>query len=75
VPLHRKGAKEDISYKIVDLDLADARSYRPISNPTLLSKLLERFVARQLIDYLKSSMLLPQSAYTELTTYRQRWRL
>jgi len=43
-------------------------SYRPISNMSVLSKLLERIVARQLIEYLKSSKLLPrlQSANTEL---------
>jgi len=51
--------------KKVDLDPADARSYRPISNLSVLSKLLGRIIARQLIDCLKSSMPLPrlQSAY------------
>lgn len=51
--------------KKADLDPADAKSYRPISNLSVLSKLLERLVARQLLDYLKSSNLLPrlQSAY------------
>ena len=48
-----------------NLDPADARSYRPISNLSVLSKLLERLVARQFIDYLNVSGLLPelQSAY------------
>jgi Reverse transcriptase (RNA-dependent DNA polymerase) len=48
-----------------DLDPADPKSYRPISNLSVLSKLLERLVARQLIDYLAASNLLPdrQSAY------------
>jgi hypothetical protein len=48
-----------------DLDTADAKSYRPISNLSVLSKLLERLVARQLLDYLTTSKLLPdlQSAY------------
>jgi hypothetical protein len=43
----------------------DARSYRPISNLTVASKLLERLVARQVIDHLQSINLLPdqQSAY------------
>ena len=43
----------------------DVKSYRPISNLSVLSKLLERLVARQLIDYLTASRLLPdlQSAY------------
>jgi len=48
-----------------DLDTADARNYRPISNLSVLSKLLEKLVARQLIDYLSVNKLLPdrQSAY------------
>ena len=48
-----------------DLDPAEAKSYRPISNLSVLSKLLERLVARQLLDYLTTCKLLPdlQSAY------------
>lgn len=48
-----------------DLDPADVKSYRPISNLSVLSKLLERLVARQLLEYLTASRLLPdlQSAY------------
>ncbi len=48
-----------------DLDPADPKSYRPISNLSVLSKLLERLVARQLLAYLTASKLLPelQSAY------------
>jgi hypothetical protein len=51
--------------KKADLDAADVRSYRPISNLSVLSKLLERLVARQLIEYLTMFNLLPelQSAY------------
>ena len=47
------------------LDVTDVKSYRPISNLSVLSKLLERLVAQQLIGYLKSSKLFPpyQSAY------------
>ena len=41
------------------LDTTDVRSYRPISNLSVLSKLLERLVARQLRDYLTSADLLP----------------
>ena len=37
----------------------DVSSYRPISNLPVLSKLLELLVARQLMDYLSSSDLLP----------------
>ena len=48
-----------------DLDSAAAASYRPISNLSVLSKLLQRFVAKQLTDYLKDKGILPdlQSAY------------
>ena len=46
-------------------DSADLKSYRPISNLPILSKLLERLVARQLVGYLNGAKLLPQlqSAY------------
>ena len=48
-----------------DLDSTDAKSYRPIANLSVVSKLLERLVARQLVDYLNAAGLLPQlqSAY------------
>jgi len=48
-----------------DMDPANTRSYRPISNLTVVSKILERLVARQLLAYLDVSGLLPrlQSAY------------
>ena len=47
------------------LDPADVSSYRPISNLSVVSKLLERLVAKQLVGYLTASGLLPklQSAY------------
>ena len=34
------------------LDVTNASSYRPISNLSVLSKLMERLVARQLMEYL-----------------------
>ena len=48
-----------------DLDPADVKSYRPISNLSIISKLLERVVSEQLVKYLKDNDLLPdlQSAY------------
>jgi len=48
-----------------NLDPVNVQSYRPIFNLSVLSKLLERLVARQLLDYLSTSKLLPdlQSAY------------
>ena len=41
------------------------KSYRPISNLSVISKLLERLVSKQLMTYLKDRNLLPdlQSAY------------
>ena len=50
-----------------DLDSADVRSYRPISNLSMLSKLFERLVHRQMLDYLNRHRLLPrlQSAYRQ----------
>jgi len=47
------------------MDNGDVRSYRPISNLSVASKLLERIAAKQLIAYLEKSALLPrlQSAY------------
>ena len=47
------------------LDTADAKNYRPISNLSVLSKMLERVVARQLVNYLNINKLFPdrQSAY------------
>ena len=53
--------------KGADLDPTDAKSYRPISNLPVISKLLERLVCKQLLMYLKESNLLPtlQSAYRQ----------
>jgi len=47
------------------MDTGDVRSYRPISNLSVASKLLKRIAAKQLIAYLEKSALLPQlqSAY------------
>jgi len=40
--------------KKTDLDPADPKSYRPIANLSVLSKLLQRLVAQQLVAYLNS---------------------
>jgi hypothetical protein len=65
VPSTFKAAYITPLLKKADCDPADLKSYRPISNLSVISKLLERLVARQLIDYLTQSKLLPelQSAY------------
>ena len=41
------------------LDAGDVSSYRPISNLPVMSKLLERLVARQLMEFLSAHDLLP----------------
>ena len=63
--------------KKASLDPLDLSNYRPISNLTFLSKLLERAVYEQIIGHLDSNRLLPetQSAYrknrsTETTTIK-----
>jgi hypothetical protein len=65
VPENFKSAYITPLLKKPDLDASDPNSYRPISNLSILSKLLERVVARQLNDYLHKSGLMPrlQSAY------------
>mgnify|MGYP003449240914 FL=1 len=50
VPTALKSAYITPLLKKPDLDSADIKSYRPISNLSVLSKLLERLVARQLLD-------------------------
>ena len=51
--------------KKADLDSVDVKSYRPISNSSVTSKLLESVVSKQLVKYLKDKDLLSdlQSAY------------
>jgi hypothetical protein len=48
-----------------NLDPTDLSNYRPVSNLSFLSKILEKIVRKQLMSYLESNMLLPknQSAY------------
>ena len=51
--------------KKVCTDLADVKNYRPISNLTFMSKIIERLVCRQLTAFVDRHRLLPdlQSAY------------
>ena len=65
VPSRMKSAYITPILKKTDMDPADTKSYRPISNLSVLSKLLERLVSKQLVTYLKDNSLLPdrQSAY------------
>ena len=65
VPRTFKSAYVTPLIKKPDLDITDVKSYRPISNLKVLSKLLERLVASQLRDHIDRNQLLPhtQSAY------------
>ena len=65
VPSSFKAAYVTPLLKKVGMDPADVSSYRPISNLSVISKLLERLVPKQLAGYLTASGLLPrlQSAY------------
>ena len=65
VPSSMKAACITPILKKAGMDSADAKSYRPISNLSVISKLLKRLVAKQLVSYLKNNNLLPylQSAY------------
>ena len=47
------------------LDLHDLKNYRPVSNLSFVSKLVERVAVKQLVDYLEAYELMPklQSAY------------
>jgi len=65
VPTVFKAAYITPRLKKPDLDPSDVKSFRPIFNLTVLSKVLERLVARQLLDHVRVHMLLPslQSAY------------
>jgi hypothetical protein len=65
VPAVFKSAYITPLLKKPDLDPAENKSYRPISNLSVLSKTLERLVTRQLLDYLHAADLMPdlQSAY------------
>ena len=65
VPTSQKAALVFPVLKKETLDKHELKNYRPISNLTFLSKLIERVVSKQLTDYLERNRLLPkfQSAY------------
>ena len=65
LPESQKAAVITPVLKKPGLDPDDCKNYRPISNLTFVSKVVERLVARQLTDYLQENQLLPtyQSAY------------
>jgi len=52
-----------------DLDAADVKSYQPITNLSVISKLLERLVARQMVNYLTNNGLLPDLHSADLVRH------
>ena len=65
VPRVYKSAYVTPLIKKPSLDAADVKSYRPISNLSVVSKLLERVISRKLVSFLSTHDLMPplQSAY------------
>ena len=65
VPSSMKAAYVTPIVKKANMDPTDPKSYRPISNLSVVSKLLESLVCQQLVSYLKTNSLLPdlQSAF------------
>ena len=58
VPLRMKSAYITPILKKAGMDTTDPKSYRPISNLSVLSKLLERLVAKQLVDVMLRQSLM-----------------
>ena len=60
LPSSQKKAMITPRIKKPGLDRDDVNSYRPISNLTFMSKVMEKIVARQLIAYLVANNLMPK---------------
>lgn len=65
LPLSQRHALVTPRLKKSNADPADMKNYRPVSNLTFISKVIERLVCRQLVAFLEKNRLLPgpQSAY------------
>ena len=65
LPTSQKAAIITPILKKANLDVDDVKSFRPISNLTFISKVIERIVAEQIKTFLAESDLMPplQSAY------------
>jgi len=65
LPAEQKRAIVTPLLKKTGLDADELRNYRPVSNFTFVSKLVERVVASRLVGYLNTHSLMPQfqSAY------------
>jgi len=66
LPVSQKKAVVTPLLKKSSSDVDDLKNYRPVSNLSFVSKLVERAAIKQLVDYLEVSELMPklQSAYT-----------
>ena len=65
LPQSQKHAVVTPLLKKPSMDPAELRNYRPVSNLSFVSKVVERLVSEQLVSYLQSNDLMPrlQSAY------------
>jgi len=65
LPVTQKHALVSPLLKKTSLDPNELKNYRPVSNLTFVSKVVERVVVKQLVDFLHSNSLMPrlQSAY------------
>jgi len=65
LPASQKHAVITPLLKKSSLEAADMKNYRPVSNLTFISKLTERIVSEQLVQYFSANNLMPrlQSAY------------
>ena len=65
LPVSQRHALVTPGLKKANADPSDAKNYRPISNLTFISKVVERLVCRQLVSFLEKNGLIPslQSAY------------
>jgi hypothetical protein len=65
LPVTQKHALVLALLKKTSLDPNELRNYRPVSNLTFISKVVERVVVKQLVDFLHLNSLMPrlQSAY------------
>jgi len=65
LPSSQKHAIVTPLLKKPSLDQSELKNYRPVSNLTFISKIVEKLVSEQLVSYLQSNNLMPclQSAY------------
>ena len=65
LPVSQRHALVTPGLKKANADPTDAKNYRPISNLTFISKVVERLVCRQLVSFLEKNGLIPslQSTY------------